>query len=246
MIRISLVIATYNASATLRACLDSIRAHGAPGIEVLVMDGGSSDATETIAREYSDVIAVWQSEPDSGLYDAWNKGVGRARGDYVAFLGADDVLLPNAGRRMLELAEMGADLASFRGEVVNASGRVAGVIGRCWSYRGIRRRMGICHPGALHARHLFDRVGMFDPRYRIAADYDWMLRLPSATSAVFVDDVLVRIADGGISRTRRFATMREYWRIQSRSPRLGPIWASLVFVDRLWRPYAARALGLHY
>lgn len=246
LIRVSIIIATYNASNTLPACLASIREQRTPRIEVIVVDGASTDDTAAVVREYDDVVDVWHSEPDKGLYDAWNKGVQRARGDYIAFLGADDALRPRAAERMIELAQLGADLVSFRGEVVGPDGHVLGVIGRRWSYRGIARRMGICHPGALHARHLFDRVGLFDPRYRIAADYDWMLRLPASTSAAYVEDVLVRIADGGVSRTRRLATMKEYWRIQSRCPRLGPMWASWVFLDRLWRPYVARAFGLHY
>lgn len=246
MIRVSIIIATYNASRTLPACLASIRDQRASGIEVIVVDGASTDGTAAVVREYGDIVDIWHSEPDDGLYDAWNKGVQRARGDYIAFLGADDALRPGAGARMLELARSSADLVSFRGQVVGPDGRVLGVIGRQWTYRGIARRMEICHPGALHARRLFDHAGLFDPQYRIAADYEWMLRLPASTSATYVPDVLVRIADGGVSRSRRIATMKEYWRIQSRCPRLGPVWASWVFVDRLWRPYVARALGLHY
>jgi glycosyltransferase involved in cell wall biosynthesis len=244
--RLSIVIATYNAARTLERCLDSIAVQATPDVEVIVIDGGSTDGTVEILEARQQSLGHWRSEVDRGLYDAWNKGVVESRGDYIAFLGADDAFVPGAINRILALTSQGADLISYRGEVVDLEGRTLGLIGRRWSYRGLARRMGICHPGALHARKLFTRVGLFDVQYRIAADYAWMLRLPPSTTSTFADDVLVRIEDGGVSRRRRMATMKEYWRIQSRCPRLGRAWATLVFVDRLWRPYAARALRLHY
>jgi glycosyltransferase involved in cell wall biosynthesis len=244
--RLSIVIATYNAARTLERCLDSIAAQARPDVEVIVIDGGSTDGTIDILAARQESLGHWRSEADRGLYDAWNKGVIESRGDYIAFLGADDAFVPGAIARILALASQGTDLISYRGEVVDLEGRTLGVIGHRWSYRGLARRMGICHPGALHARYLFARVGLFDVRYRIAADYEWMLRLPASTTSTFAEDVLVRIEDGGVSRRRRMATMKEYWRIQSECPRLGRAWASFVFVDRLWRPYAARAIGLHY
>ncbi|AXK70981.1 glycosyltransferase [Lysobacter sp. TY2-98] len=246
MTRISIVIATYNAADTLERCLDSITSQLGADAEVIVIDGGSHDGTIEVLSARQRELGFWLSEPDKGLYDAWNKGVMRAQGDYIAFLGADDALEPGAVRRLCELTSCGSDLISFKGKVVAADGRSLGVIGKQWSYRGVARRMGICHPGALHARRLFGQVGLFDPRYRVAADYEWMLRLPPSTTATFVDEVLVRIQDGGVSRKRKLVTMKEYWRIQKDCPRLGLMWASWVFVDRMWRPYVARALRMHY
>jgi len=86
-------MATYNAADVLPGCLDSIKAQTYPRLEVIVADGASSDGTLDILREYESKLALrWKSEPDEGVYDAWNKALPMASGDWLLFLGADDSL----------------------------------------------------------------------------------------------------------------------------------------------------------
>ena len=94
--KISIIIATWNAAKTLRTCLDSIVPQLNKDVELILVDGGSKDETNEIIDSYGDKVSVHISEPDKGIYDAWNKGVKVAKGDWVMFVGADDILLPSA------------------------------------------------------------------------------------------------------------------------------------------------------
>ncbi|MCC8194941.1 MAG: glycosyltransferase, partial [Deltaproteobacteria bacterium] len=89
----TIVTATYNAAEVLSGLLDSLTAQTCQSFEVLIQDGGSSDATVEIIAGYKDRLNVrWASEKDSGIYDAWNKALPAARGEWILFLGADDRL----------------------------------------------------------------------------------------------------------------------------------------------------------
>ncbi|WP_345949395.1 glycosyltransferase family 2 protein [Mucilaginibacter sp. PAMB04274] len=90
---VSIIIATYNAATHLPGCLDSITAQAYPAIEVIIVDGGSTDDTIAVLQQYNAYINRWVSEPDKGIYDALNKGAGLATGKWLYFLGADDRLL---------------------------------------------------------------------------------------------------------------------------------------------------------
>ena len=89
-VKISIIMALYNGAATLRRCLDSVKSQTYRNIELIVIDGGSSDGSLEILRQYQDSIHYWESEPDRGIYHAWNKGLDHVTGDWVNFLGADD------------------------------------------------------------------------------------------------------------------------------------------------------------
>ena len=91
--KISIIIATWNAAKTLRTCLDSIVPQLNKDVELILVDGGSKDETNEIIDSYGDKVSVHISEPDKGVYDAWNKGVKSASGDWITFIGADDVML---------------------------------------------------------------------------------------------------------------------------------------------------------
>ncbi len=100
---ISIIIATFNAAENLQACLNSIATQTVMGIEIVVVDGGSSDQTISILKAFTHPGLSWQSEPDNGIFDALNKGAQRARGRWLYFLGSDDLLLPGFSEMALKL-----------------------------------------------------------------------------------------------------------------------------------------------
>ena len=102
---ISIIIATYNVANTLQICLDSIYAQIYPGIQILIIDGDSTDGTQAIIKANANRIFYWKSEPDGGIYYAMNKGLKKATGDYFYFLGADDELLPGFSLMADELVD---------------------------------------------------------------------------------------------------------------------------------------------
>jgi glycosyltransferase involved in cell wall biosynthesis len=226
---VSIIIATLNAESTLDRCLRSLWSQDHPRREVIVMDGGSDDRTLDVLGENGDRIAHWESEPDRGTYHAWNKGLNVATGQWVCFLGADDYF-PSSDRLSLLVAEavnQDADLVLGRGAVVDDQGHQLRVIGEPWDRMRLLRHQYVLHPAMLHRRSLFDRYGGFDDSYRIAGDYAFLLRLTEDVRATFVDDVVVCISGGGLSRRRLFLVLRETWQVQARQPEIGPFRATL-------------------
>lgn len=244
--RVSIIVATYNAAQTLERCLESIFSQTFRDWEVLVVDGLSTDGTVDIIQRHAGRIAYWHSRRDTGIYDAWNQAIARARGEYVAFFGADDAWsTPQSLQTALDLiGQREYDLVTARGRLVSENGKLLDVFGNPWDYRAVMRRMTICHPGALHRRDLFQRFGEFDSSYRICADYDFLLRLPADLRTLHVPTPLVDVSDGGISRDRRWLMLQERYRAQANCPRVGRARATLNFVDKLWRIPVARALGM--
>lgn len=203
---ISIVIACFNARDTLAAALDSLLAQSYLDVEIIVVDGASRDGTVELIQSYSDRISTWISEPDAGIYDAWNKGLRLAKGEWIGFLGADDVYLPNALTIYANYiaAHPELDYVSGRVELFDELGKTR-VIGEPWQWARFRRFMCVAHVGSLHACNLFANYGQYDTAYRICGDYELLLRAGAGLRAGFVDTILARMKTGGISGTDRRA-----------------------------------------
>lgn len=244
--RLSIVIATYNAAATLERCLQSIIGQDFTDWELLIADGASTDGTVELIRQHEAHIAWWQSRQDGGIYDAWNQALDHACGEYIAFLGADDAWhVPSTLRQAFEtIADCEYDLVTGRGALVDRNGKSYHEFGNPWDYKKVMRRMTICHPGALHRRDLFQHFGKFDTSYHISADYDFLLRLPADLKSLHLEMTLVDVADAGVSRNRRWLMLRERYRAQATCPHIGHVRAALNYVDKIWRIPAARVLRI--
>lgn len=210
---VTLITSTYNAAKHFPAAVMSIREQTYDNLEWIVVDGGSKDGTVDILRQNEDVIDYWVSEPDKGIYDAWNKGLQSAHGDWILFLGADDRLLPDAIESLVGVAnESPAPLDLISGKAQLQSGTVQRrAIGRPWTWGRFRRYMCVAHVGAMHNASFFKRYGPFDSTFRIAGDYELLLRAGSTLKAGFVNKVLVRMEMGGISN-RDTTVFRETFR----------------------------------
>lgn len=246
--RLSIVIATYQCADFLQRCLDSTLEQSFSDWELLVVDGGSSDGTTDIIRRYESNLAYWHSHPDAGIYDAWNQALEHARGEYVTFLGADDAWSsPDSLRAMMAAAvDSSPEIISAQGQLVDGRLQPRGIFGGPWNYAKLKRRIGICHPGTLFRRDLFARYGMFDVRYRIVGDYDWLLRLPVTTTHRFIKQVVISTGDAGVSRSQVWLRLSERRDAHSRCPRVGPVRAYVYWLDKLWRMPIARLLRLNY
>ena len=244
--RLSIIIATYNAAHTLERCLQSTFTQTFDDWELLVVDGASTDSTVAVIEAHADRIAYWHSRRDAGIYDAWNQAIARARGEYVCFLGADDAWHAPLSLQTAfhAIGEHEYDLVTASGFLIDQNGHDVDVFGKPWNYRAVMRRITICHPGALHRRDLFQRFGVFDTSYRISADYDFLLRLPAVIRTLHVDVPLVDVADGGISRDRRWLMLRERFRAQANCSHVGRTRAVLNYLDKLWRIPVARTFGI--
>lgn len=196
---ISIIVAVRNASMTLQRCIDSVlnQSYPDPEKELIIIDGGSVDNTVEIIRENDDAIAYWESKPDKGVYHAWNKALEHANGDWICFLGADDYFWdPNVLTRISAYLE-GA-YPTFRvvyGKValVSKNGKTINLMGYHWQQakRNFMQIMSIPHVGLMHHRKLFEIHGKFNEHYRIAGDYDLLLRELKTRDALFVPDIVV-------------------------------------------------------
>lgn len=246
--RLSIIIATWQAASTLERCLESIVSQDFEDWELLIADGNSTDGTVDLIRKYESHIAWWESADDDGIYDAWNKALGRARGEYVCFLGADDVWSESDSLARLFEAAGGKDydLITSRGLFFDSSNGKSFQFGSAWNYRRLGRYMVVCHPGLLHRRELFLSHGLFDTRYRIAGDLDFLLRLPEDVKALHVDTCSVIVEAAGISRRNVLARLREQRTVLERCERYGPVRAYLAWADKLIRFPFARLLNISH
>jgi glycosyltransferase involved in cell wall biosynthesis len=233
------VVAVLNRARTISRCLESIAGQDKPH-ELIVMDGGSTDGTVPILKSNDHNIDYWETKADNGIYDAWNKAVRKARGEWICFLGADDYFSTPAS---LGILARHADSSRFN----FVSSRVAWVngdkcmriVGEPWNWERMKVHQIIAHAGALHHRALFERLGAFDTRYRIAGDYEFLLRAGHAIAANYVDAITVCMGVHGASLTDVRRVLRETRQIQSAHPEIGPRKANVNFLIAHGK-YAAR------
>lgn len=205
---ISIVIAVMNGAKVLARCLDSIAAQTCKDFEVVLADGVSTDGTLDIIRDYAarGVLTRWHTEKDHGVYDAWNKILPEARGTWICFLGADDQLAdPTVLERLAAVLRKEPQQTIVYGKlnIVSEDGQVLDPIVRPWAELKkafLAGRTMIPHPGCFHHRSIFERHGSFDSVYRIAGDYDVMLRELRNSDALYLPDIVtVNMQIGGIS-----------------------------------------------
>ena len=197
---VSVVTVVFNGNQHLRDCLESVASQTGALVEHIVIDGGSTDGTLRLLEQWTDRLAFWVSEPDSGIADAMNKGIRQAHGDWILFLHADDYLpdstsLGNAiGRIKIE-----TDVAAFPvlfgtpPQLKQVRPRSVGPV--------LNIKLGMCHQGILIRRDLFLRVGEHDTSHRVAMDYDFLLRAHrrGAMITTFAEPTLSVMRDTGIS-----------------------------------------------
>ena len=144
MTKFSIVMATYNSEATLHRCLESVREiKVATSCKVILIDGASNDSTLSIAGIFSDIIDVLVSEPDTGVYDAWNKGLKYCTNPWVMFLGSDDYICVAEFLDYLSFVETlsHCDFVSCRVQLIDEEGKAVREAGRPWEWPLFRKYM---------------------------------------------------------------------------------------------------------
>jgi glycosyltransferase involved in cell wall biosynthesis len=204
--KISVITVAYNSAATIAATLKSVASQTHVDVEHIVVDGASTDGTPDVVREHGPRVARMVSEPDRGIYDAMNKGVRLASGDIVGFLNADDYyahdrVLANVAHAFgaARLDAVFGDVAFFQPERPDRLTRRY----RAKKFEPKRLAWGWMppHPALFVQREVFYKVGPFRTDYRIAGDFEWIVRafgLP-AIQYRHLADVMVHMRTGGIS-----------------------------------------------
>lgn len=193
-LKISIIIAVYNAEATLNQCLQSVFSQTYRNIEVIIIDGNSSDQSTRIIKQNEDQISYFLSESDLGIYDAWNKGLTKVTGDWVCFLGADDFFRDNLVIerivKSLRDANEDIDFAYSNIVLIDDEQNEFMTIGEPWEIARdkLRSEMSVPHPGMMHRSSVFNN-GFFDHTFRIAGDYEFFLRESKHSNVMYIPDV---------------------------------------------------------
>jgi glycosyltransferase involved in cell wall biosynthesis len=198
---LSIVMAVKDSEALLIQSLDAllrINLNGC-GVEILIINGGRSLAG-SIWQNHSLPVTII-NEPDQGIYDAWNKGVALANGEFITFIGAGDCLRPNYLQEMTALwkRSSNADLLLCKQQQYLKSGRPLRVFGKPWNWKEFQQNFSIPHIGCWHKMALFAEHGNFDTTYKVSGDYEWLLRVGKGLKVVFTPEVLLDVPVGGVS-----------------------------------------------
>ncbi len=204
--KISIVTAVYNRADTVAQAVASVQAQSHADIEHVVVDGASTDGTLQVLQRCLDARATLVSEPDAGLYHALNKGLARASGDVVGFVHSDDLLADEHVLRDVAQALANPEVDAVYGDLDYVRQADPTQVVRHWvagPYHPQRLAWGWMppHPTLFLRRSVLLRWGLFDTRYRIAADYDAVLRYfgRGGLRAAYIPRVLVKMRLGGES-----------------------------------------------
>ncbi|OJV14852.1 MAG: glycosyltransferase [Dyadobacter sp. 50-39] len=199
---ISVILVTCNAEKYLQRCLDSIYSQSYPHIEVVVMDGGSTDGTTRILQSNAGKLAFWKSEQDGGIYEAMNKALDHTQGQWIYFIGADDVLTPAFSQMAAALTD---PQAIYYGSVRKAGRQY---LGKMTPY--MQAKTGINHQAIIYPAGVFTSR-RYNTRYRISADHVFNMQFHSdnAYKFTFRDFDIAIFNDTGISSLQKDAVFEK-------------------------------------
>lgn len=206
--KISVITVCFNSQATIERSIQSVVAQQWPAVEHIVIDGGSTDGTLAILERFRPHLAALVSEPDKGIYDAMNKGLARATGEVICFLNADDQyadanVLAGVAQQMRthQLDALVADVGFFK------AGDPTRMTRRYRSDRFSPQKLAWgwmpAHPGLFLTRKVVQRVGKFKTDYRIAGDYEYVVRTFHGHDLHYkhLPSVVANMQAGGISNS---------------------------------------------
>jgi glycosyltransferase involved in cell wall biosynthesis len=204
--KVSIITVCFNSAKTIRDTIESVLSQDYPDIEYIVIDGGSSDQTLEIVKEYADRIAVIVSETDNGIYDAMNKGIALASGDVVGMLNSDDIYMNAHAVSELMKTMQDAHSDSVFADLVIVDPENLNKVLRYYDssyFNPSKFRFGWmpAHPTFFVKRALYDKVGPYSLDYQISADYEMLIRLlwVQKASYAYLPKPVVRMRHGGAS-----------------------------------------------
>lgn len=220
----SIATPCFNSAKTIERTIKSVLAQEFKDYEYIIVDGGSTDGTLDIIKQYEPLFEGrmhWKSEPDKGLYDAFNKGIERSTGIYCWNVNADDFIEPDALKNLKIVIEQQDqnNLPVISGAMHFLKEDGITLIRDCISskYREIlcykKNGMGVNHPATLVPRYIYDKYGTFDTKFKISGDMDWFNRIckakvPILHLAIFITNM----TDGGVSNQPNFVKFaRDRW-----------------------------------
>jgi len=240
----SIITVTYNASQWIERTVQSVISQSYPQIEYIIIDGNSTDGTLDIIKKYRQAISLCISEPDNGLYDAMNKGLKLASGDYVWFINAGDTL--GSDTTVQEIVnrfdvENLPDIIYGETQIVDSQG-IPMAMRRLkapekLSWKSFRMGMLVCHQSFIVRRTIAEQ---YDLQYRFAADYDWCIRCLKKANFLFNTHlILSQFMEAGLSAANRKESLKERYRIMCGNygklpTQIRHVWFAIRFYTAKW------------
>ena len=211
--KISIITISFNAELYIERTIKSVNAQTYPHIEFIIIDGASKDKTVDIIKQYKTHISKWISEPDKSHFDAMNKGLALATGDYVWYMNAGDCIAESTTLANIVKEMKGADFIYGDTIIVKEDGS-----SRPWykqkpaesdiSYKSFRNGMVVCHHSMMAKRHLVPQYALAP--WKVSNDIDWSIRLAKACKTFRETSfVWCKYLDGGISDKNRIKAVKE-------------------------------------
>jgi glycosyltransferase involved in cell wall biosynthesis len=213
----SIIIVSLNSEKTIGVAIESILSQGFTDYEIIFVDGASSDDTINIIKGetacVSDKVTI-VSEKDDGMYYAMNKGIGLARAPWISFLNSDDWFGENTLSVVADAIKKNGDVDILYG-LITIWGEVK-ILTMVRSWENLMNE-SISHPGTFFSRSLFEKLGSYDTKYKLCADYEYFLRANNAKARVTqIDSVLANFRMGGMSTKRAYIGEKEKVIIQAK------------------------------
>lgn len=213
--KITVITVCLNDKSTVEDTILSVTSQTHRPLEYIVVDGDSTDGTKDILEKYRDRMAVLISERDRGIYHAMNKGLARATGDIVGFLNADDVYTDTSVLAQVAKALADRDVEACYADLVYVSKSNSEKVVRYWKSKpyepgSFKRGWMIAHPTFFVRRSVYERLGGFDPAYRLQADFELAMRFLEIhrIRSVYVPRIWVRFRTGGESNKHLMNVIR--------------------------------------
>ncbi len=242
---VSIITAIFNGKKAIEKTIQSVLNQTYDNIEYIIIDGGSTDGTLDIIKNYEAKIDYWLSEPDNGVSDAFNKGIALAKGDYIQIINADDWLSLD----QIEIAVYNLSNSSCHfvyGDAVfhdEESRELFVNKGESNYKKKIRREMpSLNHPSILAKRQIYLKIGGFNLDYKIAMDYEWLLKATIAGfNGKYISGLVSHVSRGGLSDSKFISAHREVLNISLKYDYNLPL-AYLHFFYRITRGKIRRLL----
>lgn len=195
--KISVIIPSFNCCAVLSKAIESIILQDYKNLQLIIIDGGSTDGTIDLLKKYHTNIDYWISEPDNGVYNAMNKGIAAAKGTWLFFLGADDELLPGVISNIFNSVSFANNDIVYGKVIIKNKGKQ---LGRQTDYENLIE-LNIPHQAIFYRKSIFEKFKGYNEKYKVLADYDLNLKIfeDQSLKKVFINTPISLFCNNGIS-----------------------------------------------
>ena len=216
--KLSVITVVYNDVHHMERTMHSVFNQTYPNIEYLIIDGGSTDGTVGIIKKHENQITKYISEKDKGIYDAMNKGLALASGDYVLFMNSGDEIYAPDTIEQIFASQADADIYYGETEMYSENWQRLGQrrhkAPEKFTWKSFKYGMNICHQAIYIKRSL---VQPYDLKYHLSADIDWIIKAAKqANQIVNTKQYVAKYLSGGMSKKKHFQSLKERFQIFSK------------------------------